>query len=87
MSNEDFLKYAIEKIKFDAMSANDYVKRSNLYQAGLKCGAVITLVGCLNQIGILSDCEFDTSANGIMTIKSVTVDGKKIFDCLAKLRR
>lgn len=87
MSNEDFLKYAIEKIKFNAMSANDYVKCNNLYQAGLKCGAVITLVGCLNQMGILSDCDCDPSANGILTIKSVTVDGRKIYDCSARTDR
>lgn len=87
MNKEEFMQYAIEKIKFNVMSANDYAKHNNTYQAGLKCGAVITLIGCLNQMGINSDCESDTSVNGVITFKSVTVDGKKIFDCSAKSGR
>ncbi len=84
MSNEDFLKYATEKIVFNVMAANDYAKRGNLYQAGLKSGAVITLIGCLNQMGFNSDCECDTAINGVMTFTSVVVDGKKIFDRSAR---
>lgn len=87
MNREEFVEYAVEKIKFNAMAANDYAKRNNFYQAGLKVGAVITLVGCLNQMGILSDCECDTTVNGIMMFKSVTVDGERIFDCAARSYR
>lgn len=76
---EGFTQYAVDKIKFNAMSANDYAKRSNLYQSGLKGGAVITLIGCLNQMGVDVDCESETLASGAMIFKSVTVDGKKIF--------
>lgn len=87
MNKEEFTQYAIEKIKFNVMSANDYAKLGNTYQAELKGGAVITLIGCLNQMGIHSDCECDTAVNGVMVFRSVTVDGQKIFDCSEKTSR
>ena len=79
MSDEDFLNYAVEKIRFNAMSANDHAKRRDFYHAGLKGGAIIALIGCLNQMGVKSDCECETSVNGVMTFKRVIVNGKKIF--------
>lgn len=87
MSKDEFVQYTIEKIRFNVISANDYAKRNNHYQSGLKGGAVITLVGCLNQMGINSDCESETLANGVMVFKSVTVGEKKIFDCTARSGR
>lgn len=74
-----FTQYVVDKLRVDVKTANDYAKRSNLYQAGLKGGAVITLIGCLNQLGVKADCESETLASGAMIFKSVTVDGKKIF--------
>ena len=84
MNREEFIQYAIEKIEFNAKSANDFAGRNNLYQAGLQGGAVIALIGCLNQMGVNSDCENETLVNGVMTFKTVTVNGERIFDCSEK---
>lgn len=77
--NENTIDYIIEKIKFDAQSANEYIRRCNMYQAGMKSGSVIALIGCLNQLGVKADCECDTLINGTLTFKSIVANGEKIF--------
>lgn len=74
--NEAFLDYTV---KFDAKAANDYAKRGNFYQAGLKCGAVTALIGCLDRMGFSADCECESTASGMLIFKLITVNGEKIF--------
>lgn len=79
--DEKLVDYIIEKIKFNVKSANEYARRGNLYQAGMKSGTIIALIGCLNQVGIKADCECDTLFNGALNFKSIVVRGEKIFEC------
>lgn len=80
--NESFIAYATDKIVFNAKAANDYAKRGNLYQAGLKFGTVVAILGCLNEFGVSADCETSSLANGTELFNSITVGGEKILDNL-----
>lgn len=80
MNDETFVQYAIEKMKVNASAANDYTKRGNLYQAGMKSGTVLALISALNQLGYCADCECDTSPMGTVTFKSIVVNGIQVFN-------
>lgn len=85
MNDETFVQYAVEKMKVNASAANDYTKRGNLYQAGMKSGAVLTLISSLNRLGYCADCECDTSSIGTVTFKSIVVNGTQVFNSMRKI--
>lgn len=76
---ENFAQYVVEKLRLNAADVNYYMNKRDFYKVGLKAGAVIALIGCLNQMGIDADCECDTSATGIMTFKTITVEDEIIW--------
>ncbi len=78
--NEEILEFAKSKIAFCAATSNKCAHNHNLYQAGVKSGAVTALILILNKLGHKTDCECENNLDGTMTFKKIVVNGEIIFE-------
>lgn len=76
---EEIYEFAKSKIAFYAATSNKCVHNHNLYQAGVKSGAVTALILVLNKLGYKTDCECENNLDGTITFKKIVVNDEIIY--------
>lgn len=78
--NKEILEFAKSKIAFYAATSNKCAYNHNLYQAGVKSGAVTALILVLNRLGYKTDCKCENNLDGTITFKKITINDEIIFE-------